>query len=85
MNISHFDNMDSDSDSEVEGEEINQILYDIVTYKEWEQDPEVCRKILVFFLTRIRSPRLLNTSTDTTRGWAADGWETPPYLLYPPL
>ena len=42
MNISHFDNMDSDSDSEVEGEEVNQILYDIVTYKEWEQDPEVC-------------------------------------------
>ena len=41
MNISHFDNMDSDSDSEVEGEEVNQILYDIVTYKEWEQDPEV--------------------------------------------
>ena len=41
MNISHFDNMDSDCDSEAGVDESSQILYDIVTYKEWEQDPEV--------------------------------------------
>ena len=41
MNVSHFDNMDTDSDSDVGVDESNQILYDIVTYKEWEQDPEV--------------------------------------------
>ena len=41
MNVSHFDNMDSDSESEAGANEFNQILYDIVTYKEWEQEPEV--------------------------------------------
>jgi len=43
MNISHFANMDSDSDSDAGVEESSQILYDIVTYKEWEQDPEVVK------------------------------------------
>ena len=41
MNVSHFDNMDSDSEDDVRTGESKQILYDIVTYKEWEQDPEV--------------------------------------------
>jgi len=43
MNVSHFDNMDTDSGSEAGVDESNQILYDIVTYKEWEQDPEVVK------------------------------------------
>jgi len=43
MNVSHFDNMDSDSESEAGANEFNQILYDIVTYKEWEQEPEVVK------------------------------------------
>lgn len=34
---------DETSGSEI-GEEQEQILYDIVTYKEWEQDPEVVKK-----------------------------------------
>jgi hypothetical protein len=44
MKVSHFDNMDSDYDSDAGAAESNQILYDIVTYKEWKQDPEVCRR-----------------------------------------
>ena len=51
MNISHFDNMDSDSDSEAGADETSQILYDVVTYKEWEQDPEVwMRDVKVVFI-----------------------------------
>ena len=35
--------MDSDSESGSEYEEPSQILYDIVPYREWEQEPEVTK------------------------------------------
>ena len=34
---------ETDTESDVGGEDTNNILYDIVTYKEWETDPEVLR------------------------------------------
>ena len=45
--------MESDEESCSEFEEPAQILYDIVPYKEWEQEPEVRNKTWLYILHKI--------------------------------
>ena len=64
--------MESDEESCSEFEEPAQILYDIVPYKEWEQEPEVRNKTWLYILHKILfSPAskylLLPDLTDFTR------------------
>ena len=63
--------MESDEESCSEFEEPAQILYDIVPYKEWEQEPEVRNKTWLYILHKIlffsASKYLLPDLTDLTR------------------